>query len=150
MGTFGTAEEALQNVAAFRAAAAAKPHKKKGVKEKNGKVEKDSKNKKHKSHKRKEHSSRKDGKRSHKRARLSSSSEGGSGSSDNDAEVAPHILLERGRRAAHTMRHLLHFFPAVRQDLREANSPANCCQNCMLHVIEHVCIVVWHSARQGR
>ncbi|KAK9840458.1 hypothetical protein WJX74_010140 [Apatococcus lobatus] len=119
MGTFGTAEEALQNVAAFRAASAAKPHKKKGAKDKNGKSEKDSKSKKHKSHKRKEHNSRKDSKRSHKRARVSSSSEEASGSSDSEAGVAPHIQLERGRKAAHTMRHLLHNFPAVRQDLRE-------------------------------
>lgn len=121
MGTFGTAEEALQNVAAFRAASAAKPPKKKD-KARNSKAAKDSKAKKRKSHKRKEHSSKSDGKRSHKRARVSSDDD--SSSSASDAEVTPTMQLERGRRAAHSLRHLLHYFPAVRQDLREANSLA--------------------------
>ena len=122
MGTFGTAEEALQNVAAFRAASAAKPRKEKADRGKNSKAVKDGKVKKHKSHKRKEHSSKSEGKRSHKHARASSDDD--SGSSASDAEVTPTVQLERGRRAAHSMRHLLHYFPAVRQDLREANFQA--------------------------
>ncbi|KAK9869043.1 hypothetical protein WJX84_007358 [Apatococcus fuscideae] len=121
MGAFGTAEEALKNVAAFRAASAPKKSKQKSTKQsKFGKSEKESKHKKHKSRKRKEDSSSKDKKRPHKRARVSSSSDGDeSGSSDTDAEVPSHVQLERGRRAAQVTRHLLHHFPAVRQDLRE-------------------------------
>ena len=127
MGAFGTAEEALKNVAAFRAASAPKKSKQKSTKQsKVGNSEKESKHKKHKSRKRKEDSSSKDKKRPHKRARVSSSSDGDeSGSSDTDAEVPSHVQLERGRRAAQVTRHLLHHFPAVRQDLREAKSLAS-------------------------